>query len=59
MPRAPSPAAGIALPAAPHLNSAYFSQLARLRREAQTEIDRLLDFLDRLDVDSGEVVHRP
>lgn len=51
MPRASLPAAGIALPAGSHLNSAYFGQLARLRREAQAEIDRLLDFLDRLDGD--------
>lgn len=51
MPRAPSRAAGTALPARPHLNSAYFGQLALLRREAQAEIDRLLDFLDRLDGD--------
>lgn len=48
MPRAPSPAAGTALPAAPHLNLEYRRALARLRREAEDEIERLIDILDRI-----------
>lgn len=48
MPRAPSPAAGFALPAAPHLNLEYRRALARLRKEAEDEIERLIDILDRI-----------
>lgn len=51
MPRASSPAAGTALPAAPHLNLEYRRALARLRREAEAEIERLIDLLDRIEPD--------
>src|SRR5689334_17393632 len=34
-----------------HGNQAYFAAMAKLRREAEDEIDRLLAFLDNLDGD--------
>lgn len=51
MPRAPSSAASIALPAAPHQNLRYRRALARLRKQAEDEIERLLDFLDKVSPD--------
>ena len=50
MPRAPSAAAGEALPAA-HLNLDYRRALARLRKEAEDEIERLIAFLDQIEPD--------
>ena len=51
MPRRQSSAAGTALPAAPHLNLEYRRALARLRREAEDEIERLIAFLDEISPD--------
>jgi hypothetical protein len=48
MPRPLSSAAGAALPAASHLNLEYRRALARLRKEAEDEIERLIDLLDRI-----------
>lgn len=48
MPNASVPAAGTALPAANHLNLEYRRALARLRKEAEVEIERLIEFLDKV-----------
>lgn len=51
MPRHLSVAAGEAMPAASQLNLEYRRALAKLRKEAENEVERLIAFLDELSPD--------